>query len=118
MVAGGRGHGLGDRAHAADRVSPNTRLAVHLAEYVVQQHVRGTCAVRAREIADDRIEAKERLDRIGLEPPVEHVACGTAQQMQRRRETVVSPKRLADRREVAEPAQRLAQIAKKEIGWR
>jgi hypothetical protein len=35
-------HRLRDRAHAADRVPPLSALAVHLAEHVVQQHVRGT----------------------------------------------------------------------------
>ena len=39
-----RRHRLRDRAHAADGVAPRAALAVHLAEHVMQQHVRGSRA--------------------------------------------------------------------------
>ena len=40
----------------------------------MQQHVRRARRVRAREVADDRVEAERRLDRGGLEPAIEHLA--------------------------------------------
>ena len=75
-------HRLRDRAHAAERVSPLPALAVDLAEDVMQQHVRRARRVRAREIADDRVEAERRLDRLGLEPAVEHVAGALGEQVE------------------------------------
>ena len=50
------------------------RLAVDLAETVVQQHVGGTRRVRAGIVADDRVPAEHGLQRFGLEPAVEPVA--------------------------------------------
>src|SRR5207237_5974726 len=67
-------HRLRDRAHPAACVPPLPSLAVHFAEYVMEQHIRGSWLIRTGEIADDRIEAERRLDRLGLEPAVEHVA--------------------------------------------
>ena len=75
-------HRLRDRPHAAAGVSPLAALAVHLAENVMQQHVRRARRVRAREIADDRIEAERRLDRPGLEPAIEHVARALREQIE------------------------------------
>ena len=118
LFAGGSCHGLRDRAHAANGVSPHARLAVHLAEHVVQQHIGGAGAVRAREIADHGIEAEHRLDRIGLEPRVEHVARGSAQEPKCRRKTVILPKPLADRRELTQPTQSLGDVAQNQIWWR
>ncbi len=69
-----RGHRLRDRAHAADRVSPLPRLAVHLAEDVMQQHVCRSRRVGAREVADDGVEAESGLDRRRREPAIEEVA--------------------------------------------
>src|SRR5439155_22161641 len=62
------------RAHAAERVSPGSALAVYFAESVVQQHVGGAGRVRAREVPDLRVESEHRLDRVALEPPVEELA--------------------------------------------
>ncbi len=75
-------HRLRDRAHAAERVAPLPALAVDLAEDMVQQHVRRARRVRAREVADDRVEAERRLDRVGLEPAVEHVARALGEQVE------------------------------------
>ena len=91
MGTGGACHRLRDGAHAADGVAPHALLAVHFAEDVMQQHVSGARRVRARQIADHRIEAEHGFDRIGLEPAIEHVAGRFAQEAKRRRGGIVSP---------------------------
>ena len=76
------GHGLGDRAHAANGVAPGAFLAVDLAEHVMQQHVGRTRGIGTRVIADDAVESVSRLDGGALEPPVEIVAGGFDEQIQ------------------------------------
>ena len=73
LGAGAR-HRLGHRPHAADRVTPQPLLAVDLAEAMMQEHVARAGRVGAGVGPDDAVEAEERLDRIALEPLVEHVA--------------------------------------------
>ena len=68
------GHRLRDRAHATDGVAPDAALSVDLTEGVVQQHIGAARRVGARVVADDGIEAVERLERIALEPVVEDLA--------------------------------------------
>ena len=68
------GHRLRDRAHAADGVAPHAAMAVHFADHVVQQHISRARRIRAGEVADNGVKAEHRLDRIGLEPRIEHVA--------------------------------------------
>ncbi len=75
-------HRLRDRAHAAERVAPLAALAVDLAEHVVQQHVGRARRVRAREVADDGVEAERGLDRRRLEPAIEHVAGALGEQVE------------------------------------
>ncbi len=70
---GGARHRLRDRAHAADRMAPDPFLAVHLAEGVVQQHVGGAGRIGAGIVADDGVEAVQRLDQLAFEPAVEIV---------------------------------------------
>ena len=65
-------HRLRDRTHAAHRVTPDAGLAIHFAEGVMQQHVAAARCVRAAVIADHRIEAVQRLDRIALKPGVQN----------------------------------------------
>ena len=62
------GQRFADRAHAADGMAPGAALAVHFAEAVVQQHVGRARMVGAGVVADHRVEAERRLDRLGLEP--------------------------------------------------
>ncbi len=66
-------HRLRDRPHAADRMTPLSALAVHFAEYMVQQDVGRPRRPGTGVVADDGVEAEGRLDRVGLEPAVEHV---------------------------------------------
>ncbi len=73
-------HCLRDRAHAAEGVSPGAALAVHFAEDVMQQHVGRSRRVRARIVADHRIEAEDGLDRFRFEPGVEKVGGAAAEQ--------------------------------------
>jgi len=56
------------------RVTPLPRLAVHLAEHMMQQHIRGSRRIGAREIADDRVESEDCLDGLAREPAIENVA--------------------------------------------
>ena len=65
---------LRDRAHAADRMTPDALFAVHLAPAMMQQHVARAGGIGTVVSPDDPVEAKDRLDRIALEPLVEHVA--------------------------------------------
>ena len=81
--AAGFGHGLGDRAHAADRVAPGARNAVHFAEDVVQQDVGRARGVGAAEIADDGVKAQHRLDRVALEPVVQPVPGAAGEEIQK-----------------------------------
>ena len=71
MDGGGFRHGLGDRAHAADRVSPHALLAVHLAEAMVQQDIGRAGRVGARISADNAVKAEDGLDRRAFEPAVQ-----------------------------------------------
>ena len=97
-AAHSRRHRLRDRAHAADRVAPLPALAVHLAEHVMQQHVRGAGRVRAREVADHRVESERRLDRRALEPAVEDVARALREEIEQ-----VAPLRQRQRAKRASP---------------
>jgi phosphoribosylcarboxyaminoimidazole (NCAIR) mutase len=62
LPAGCPGHRLCDRAHASESVPPGPAFAVHLAEYVVQEHIGGTWRVRARQVAHDRVEPEYSFD--------------------------------------------------------
>ena len=55
---GGRGHRFRDCAHAAFCVSPMSRLAVHLAEAVVQQDISRSGRRRGGVGADDAVEGE------------------------------------------------------------
>ena len=74
MAARGARHRLRDRAHAADGMTPDALLAVHLAERMVQHHIGGACGIRAGIVADDGVEAEQRLDQIAFKAIVEHLA--------------------------------------------
>ena len=74
-------------------MAPLSALAVHLAEHVMQQHVRRPGRVGTREVADDRVEAERRLDRRRLEPAVEHVARALREEVEH-----VAPLREVERR--------------------
>ena len=104
-------HGLRDRAHAADGIAPDTGFAIDLAERVMQQHIGRTCRIQTREVADYRIEAEHCLDGIGFEPAVEHIACRSAEELERGLETVGLPKLSADRREFGKFAHSLTEAA-------
>ena len=67
-------HRLGDRAHAANGVTPDALPAVHLAEPMMQHHIGGAGGIGARVIADDGVKAIERLDQVDLEALVQHLA--------------------------------------------
>jgi hypothetical protein len=70
---GGFRHGLGDRAHAADRMAPDAFLSVHLAKAVMQENMGRARRVGACIIADDTVEAEDSLDRSAFEPPIEEI---------------------------------------------
>ena len=77
-------HGLRDRAHAADGVSPDTLLTVHFPEAVMQEHISGARRIGARVVADDAVEAVHGLDRIALEPAIEKIARGIREEIEQR----------------------------------
>src|SRR3546814_6784048 len=76
------GHDLGDPAHAADAVAPRALLAVHLAEDMVEENIGAARRVGARVIADHRVETEGGLDRLALEPAVEHRARRLGEQVE------------------------------------
>src|SRR4051812_14517047 len=74
MLACRARHRLRDGAHAADGMSPDALLAIHLTERMMQHHISRTGGVRAGVIADDGIEAEQRLDQIVFKTLVQHFA--------------------------------------------
>ena len=74
MRCGRARHRLRDRAHAPDRVPPESLFAVHLTESVMQENVGATGRVRASVISDDGVEAEPGLHQFALEPAVEIIA--------------------------------------------
>ena len=111
-------HGLRDRAHAADGVAPDAFLAVHFAEGVMQEHVRGARRIGTGEVADHRVEAEHGLDGVGLEPAVEHRAGGFAKQVEGRLQPIGLPQPLADAGELAKLAQGAREISQQQVGRR
>ena len=83
MRGGGFRHGLGDRAHAADRMAPDASLSVHLAEAMVQENIGRARRVGARIIADDTVEAESGLNRRTFEPAVEEIAGGGRKEIEK-----------------------------------
>ena len=82
MAARRARHRLRDRAHAADGVAPDALLAVHLAERMMQHHIGRACGIGAGVIADDGVEAEQRLDQIALETLVQHLAGRAREQIE------------------------------------
>ncbi len=82
MAARRARHRLRDRAHAADGVAPHALLAVHLAEGMVQHHIGGAGRVGAGVVADDGVEAEQRLDQVALEALVQHLAGRAREQIE------------------------------------
>src|ERR1700732_2542881 len=71
---GGFRHGLGDRAHATDRMAPDAFLPVHLAEAMVQENIGRARRVGARIIADDTVESEDGLDWSAFAPAIEEIS--------------------------------------------
>ena len=67
-------HGLCDGTHAPSCGAPGTRLAVHLSERMVQQHISGPRLIGIREISNDPFKPPQALERLALEPAVKIVA--------------------------------------------
>lgn len=82
MGPGGGRHGLRDRAHAADGVPPQPLPAVHFAERMMQHDVGRARRVRAGIVADDGVEAEQRLDQVAFKDVVEHVTGGPREQVE------------------------------------
>src|SRR3546814_14462248 len=64
-------------------MAPLARLAVQLAEHMVEQHIGAAGRVGSGIIADYRVKAEHRLDRVALEKTVEHLAGRTREQIER-----------------------------------
>src|SRR5208337_4726768 len=75
------GHGLRDRAHAAQSVAPDALSAVGFAEAVMKQHVGRAGRVGTGVGSDDSVEAEDRLDGIALEPLLEKIAGRTGEDL-------------------------------------
>ncbi len=113
-------HGLRDRAHAADGVTPRALLAVDLPEHVMQQDVGGARGIGTGIVADDAVEAVHGLDGIALEPTLQIIAGRDAEQAQQ-----LASQRHVEFREAAADARRVQQLgegcppaAGHDIGWR
>ena len=66
-------HRLRDGAHAAQRMTPDARLSVHLAKAMVEQDVGSAGRGRRRVGTDDAVEGEGGLDRLVLEPLGEEI---------------------------------------------
>ena len=82
MPARGARHRLRDRAHAADGVAPDALLAVHLAKRMVQHHVGRARGIGAGVIADDGVEAEQRLHQVVFKALVQHFAGRAGEQIE------------------------------------
>ena len=92
---------VADGAHAADRMSPDAGLAVHLAKAMMQEYVSRSRGGWRGEGADDAVEREGRLDGIVLEPFTEEIGGAFGEQIgeqafirQREAETDRGPARL------------------------
>jgi len=61
-------------------MTPDTALAVHFTEGVVQQDVSAAGCIRARVAADDRIKTEQRLERDAFEPVIKDFAGTTREE--------------------------------------
>ena len=67
------GHGVADRAHAADGVAPGALLAVRFAEAVVKEHIGRAGRVDALEVTDCGQPAVAALDRLAFKIVAEEI---------------------------------------------
>mmetsp|Transcript_7999 Transcript_7999/g.24761 ORF Transcript_7999/g.24761 Transcript_7999/m.24761 type:complete len:547 (-) Transcript_7999:1378-3018(-) len=75
------GHRLGDGAHAALHVAPDSGAARSLAHHVVQQHV-GAAVLRGTDHgADDRVGGQRGLQHLALEPTIQQLRGRTGEQL-------------------------------------
>jgi hypothetical protein len=94
-------------------VAPGALDAVRLPEDVVEQDIGAAGRVGARVVADHRIEAEHRLDRIALEPAVEVFAGRAGKQRQR-----LAPPRQVEGGEHARLQRRVDQALEAlRLGW-
>ncbi|CAO3300672.1 hypothetical protein LMG26824_03144 [Stenotrophomonas maltophilia] len=77
-------------------MAPCTLHAIALAEHVMQQHVGAARCVWTGIVADDAIEAEQRLDRLALEPAVQVFRRRQSEQVQQ-----LLPQRCIQRRQFA-----------------
>src|SRR3546814_4869701 len=56
----------------SNAVAPRALLAIHLAEDVMEEDIGAARRVGRGIVADDRVETEGGLDRLALEPAVEH----------------------------------------------
>ena len=107
-LAGGRGHGLRDRAHAADHVAVEAlELVLAARQEVEEQAERRAGRVGSAVLAVDVVGEEERLDLLGLVVAVEEVSEAAGQERDHaadlaardRRETPADPQRLEEARE-------------------
>ncbi|CCE06699.1 hypothetical protein BRAS3843_180009 [Bradyrhizobium sp. STM 3843] len=63
-------------------MAPDPLLTVHLAKGVMQHHIGRACGVRTGIVADDGIEAEQRLHEISLEHLVQHLAGRAGEEIQ------------------------------------
>jgi hypothetical protein len=78
------GDRLGEDAHPAADVAPHAARAVDLAHHVVEEHVGGAGGGGRGPGADDGVRRERRLERVRLEPAVEHVARRAGEDLHRR----------------------------------
>src|SRR5262249_50447243 len=75
MFGSGLRHGLRDRSHAADGVTPRPLFTIHFTKRMVQKNVSGARCVWTRIISDDGIKPQPCFDQLALEPAVQEITC-------------------------------------------
>src|SRR5262249_21162130 len=73
MARGGLRHGLRDRSHATDRVTPRPPFTVHFTKRMGQENVDGARRVWTRIISDDSIKTQPCFYQLTLEPAVQEI---------------------------------------------
>ncbi len=79
MRAAGRGHRLGDRAHAAAGVTPGTALSLEFAERMMEVRNRRARRIQAGEIAGDTMTGGDVAHWLTFEPALGDLIRGRSQ---------------------------------------
>ena len=116
----GFGHRLGDRPHAANRMSPGAFDSRRLAEDMMKQDVGRSRGIRTGIMADDGVEPEQGLDQFVAEISAEHVRGRLGEEVDQmtlilEAEPVHASAQLEQRKHVAQAAAGIGRCAKQPL---